>query len=369
MRLSRALAACVTAGALLALGCERRAPTTDRTAPTAPVDPLVQAGAATFARYCALCHGADAKGYAADHAPSLVSSTFLESASDDFLAGSIERGRPGTAMAGYAKARGGPLGDEEVRGVIAFLRSKGPRLAETPLAPARGTAVWGEELYQRECQTCHGTRLRRGTAPWLANPEFLALASDEFLRHAVTRGRPGTDMRAFAGALHREQIEDLVSMLRAWQTTPPEPPPLPPAMPGMEGPIVIHPEGKAPTWKARDGRFVAIDDVKRALDERRRMIILDARATSDWLQVHVKGSVSAPYYEPARLDAVPDDGTWVLAYCACPHHASGVVVDELKRRGYPNVAIMDEGILEWQNRKYPVVRAKGASPPPAPPRR
>ncbi len=355
---------------VLALGCTRphESPPREQTRP-APVDPRAQAGAATYAKYCALCHGADAKGYAADHAPSLVSSTFLSSATDEFLVGSIQRGRPGTAMAGYDSARGGPLSEAQVRELVAHLRTLGPRQAPLPSAPARGTAVWGEELYQRECQECHGTRKRRGTAPWLANPEFLSLASDEFLRHAITHGRPGTEMRPFAGALHAEQIEDLVSMLRAWQSTPPEPAPVPPAMPGMEGPIVINPKGRAAEFTARDGRFVPIDDVKRALDQGRRMIILDARATSDWLQVHVKGAVSAPYYEPSRLDAVPDDGTWVLAYCACPHHASGAVVDELKRRGYPNAAIMDEGILEWQNRKYPVVRAKGTSPPPAPPRR
>lgn len=364
----RALASLLLPTLLLAAGCSRPA-AKPREEPAAPIDPRAQAGAATYARYCALCHGPEAKGYAADNAPSLVSPTFLASATDDFLVASIQQGRPGTAMAGYDRARGGPMSEEEVRGVIAFLRQRGPKPTPLPATPARGTAVWGEELYQRSCQTCHGTRARRGTAPWLANPVFLSLATDEFLRHAITHGRPGTEMRAFGGELHREQIEDLVTMLRAWETTPPEPPPLPPAMPGMEGPLVINPKGRAPEWKARDGRFVAIDDVKRALDERRKMIILDARATSDWLAVHVTGSVSAPYYETARLDAIPDDGTWVLAYCACPHHASGVVVDELKRRGFPNVAIMDEGILEWQNRNYPVVRAKGTPAPPAPARR
>jgi hypothetical protein len=34
---------------------------------------------------CRQCHGADARGYAADHAPSLIYPTFLESATDGFL--------------------------------------------------------------------------------------------------------------------------------------------------------------------------------------------------------------------------------------------------------------------------------------------
>ena len=58
-------------------------------------------GAPLYDRYCALCHGKDGKGYAADNAPSLVNPTFLESATDSFIASSIREGRPGTAMAAY----------------------------------------------------------------------------------------------------------------------------------------------------------------------------------------------------------------------------------------------------------------------------
>ena len=74
-----------------------------------------QKGASVFSRYCALCHKPDATGYGADHAPSLVSSTYLESATDDLIAKGIREGRPGTAMAGYAKSRGGPLDEEDAR--------------------------------------------------------------------------------------------------------------------------------------------------------------------------------------------------------------------------------------------------------------
>src|SRR5262245_32877421 len=56
-------------------------------------------GAALYASLCSVCHGADATGYKADHAPSLVNATFLESASDEQLRRSIVDGRPGTSMA------------------------------------------------------------------------------------------------------------------------------------------------------------------------------------------------------------------------------------------------------------------------------
>jgi cytochrome c oxidase cbb3-type subunit 3/ubiquinol-cytochrome c reductase cytochrome c subunit len=57
----------------------------------------------------------------------------------------------------------------------------------------------------------------------------------------------------------------------------------------------------------------------------------------------------------------------VLAYCACPHHVSGEVVDALRKRGYKHTAVIDEGVFAWQQKGYPVVTAPGSAPPPAPP--
>ena len=312
-----------------------------------------------FARYCALCHGADATGYVADHAPSLVSATFLESVSDQQLARGIREGRSGTAMAAYAKGAGGPLDDDGVAAVIAFLRDQGPLRVKLPATAVIGDAASGEAVYKETCQPCHGTRTERGTAVHLANASFLSAASDAYLRWAIVHGRPGTPMPAFEGALRDDQIDDLVVMLRSWATppaperkAPPEPPPV--------GQAVINPGGKTPDLPVRDGRFVPIEAVKRALEAKERMVIIDARAASEWYVQHVPGSISVPYYLMSRLDALPKDGTWVLAYCACPHHASGVIVDELRKRGFPRTAIMDEGILEWKKRGYPTASV----PPP-----
>ena len=57
----------------------------------------------------------------------------------------------------------------------------------------------------------------------------------------------------------------------------------------------------------------------------------------------------------------------MLAYCACPHHVSGEVVEELRKRGYKHTAVIDEGIFAWQQKGYPVVAAPGLLPSAAPP--
>ena len=144
-------------------GCDRSAP--DHPLPPTPaevaargVDERFEAGAAAYAKYCALCHGAEATGYAADHAPSLVSTTFLASASDEYIARGIREGRPGTAMAPYGKLSGGPLDHDEVAAIIAFLRDNGPARVRLSGRAVIGDVTRGEAVYTASCQRCHGTR-------------------------------------------------------------------------------------------------------------------------------------------------------------------------------------------------------------------
>jgi rhodanese-related sulfurtransferase len=96
----------------------------------------------------------------------------------------------------------------------------------------------------------------------------------------------------------------------------------------------------------------------RALAENRRVIILDARATSDWSRGHITGALPFPFYNIDEMAGrIPNDGTWIVAYCACPHAASGHVVDELRRRGFRHTAVLDEGITYWTNHHYPTAQA------------
>jgi cytochrome c oxidase cbb3-type subunit 3/ubiquinol-cytochrome c reductase cytochrome c subunit len=295
----------------------------------------------------------------ADHAPSLVTPTYLESASDDFLKAAIATGRPGTSMGAYGKIYGGPLDEAALVRMVAFLRSQGPPARPLKKSVA-GDPKRGEEVYGRVCKACHGDAQTRGEAVHLANPKFLAQASDAFIRYAVDRGRPGTKMLAFSGTLTEAQIADVVTFVRAFAKTQHGEELLPP--PTGHEPLVLNPRGQDPKFTIRDGRFVSVDEVHRALVARRRLVIADARPPSDWMRVHVTGAVSIPYHDPNRIDEIPDD-VWVVAYCACPHHLSGEVVDELIRHGHKRALILDEGINEWHRRGFPVKAAPGVTVP------
>lgn len=101
----------------------------------------------------------------------------------------------------------------------------------------REFATDGETLYGTFCASCHG-RSGEGMRypgmspfPAVANPDFLALASDEFLSATITRGRPGRRMPAWGGSeggLRPEEIATLVGWLRQWTGVQAEPDPRPP---------------------------------------------------------------------------------------------------------------------------------------------
>ena len=326
----------------------------------------------TYLALCAPCHAKDAKGGAADHAPSLVNPTFLESASDDFLRKSILLGRPGTSMAAYGKPMGGPLDDAKAEELVRWLRGQGPALASLA-APGKGDAAAGEKLYVEYCRTCHGDTKTRGEAIHLANVQFQQSATDAFIRHAIDKGRPTTKMPAFGAVMTPQQLDDLVAFIRTFGGGGGQAVGALPAPTGKE-PLVLNPGGKDPVWKklrndpanSNTPRFVSADELKKALDEKRKLIIIDARPQSEWMRVHIAGAVSIEYFQPSRLSEVPKD-VWAIAYCACPHHLSGIIVDELIKRGHPKALVLDEGINVWHQKGYPVVAAPGVTAPPKEP--
>lgn len=180
-------------------------------------------GATLYGTFCAACHGPAGQGmrYAGMQPfPAIGAKSFLELASDDFLAETIGRGRPGRRMPSWA----GALADEDVRAVIAHLRAIGGAHhvpGEIPsIAPDRAN---GGRLYDAHCARCHGPAGEGGEGPSLANPVLLAAADDRFLFETIRRGREGTAMEAFGSpspahpALSDPEIASLVAHIRSWE--------------------------------------------------------------------------------------------------------------------------------------------------------
>lgn len=321
-------------------------------------------GAELYARFCALCHGESGEGYAADNATRLAGQELLRTATDELLRTAIARGRLDTAMAAYGREHGGPLEPAQIDALVAFLRTwqLGPPI-EVGGASVGGDPERGARLWSVRCAGCHGTLGEGASAQSLSAATFLSTASDGFLRYAIVHGREGTPMPAFGDELEAAQIEDLVAFLRRMEEEPHAVPAhlQPPSFDAV--PLMRHPDGPAPSFTLREGRFVAAAQVREAMERGARLVVLDARPTSDWLRRRLPGALPVPYYDVERIvERLPRDGTWIVAYCGCPHAASGVVVDALRARGFESTAVLDEGVYHWIDQGYPT--ETGPLPPP-----
>ena len=76
----------------------------------------------------------------------------------------------------------------------------------------------GEAAFTRYCSRCHqiGGIGKAGVAPSVRNPDFLALAADDFIRETIRMGREQTAMVARPG-LPPEGLENIIAYLRSAQ--------------------------------------------------------------------------------------------------------------------------------------------------------
>jgi cytochrome c oxidase cbb3-type subunit 3 len=98
----------------------------------------------------------------------------------------------------------------------------GSRHIETHVAPAQMLDF--NVLYATNCAGCHGADGRGGAALGLANPTYLAIATDGAIRQAIANGIPRTPMPAFSqgagGMLTDAQVEVLTTGMRRQWTNP-----------------------------------------------------------------------------------------------------------------------------------------------------
>jgi len=81
----------------------------------------------------------------------------------------------------------------------------------------------GRQLYTKMCSVCHGVEgegYKADQAPAIGHPDFLATASDAYLKTAIIAGRSGTTMSAWSivhgGPLSATDVDALVGYLRQW---------------------------------------------------------------------------------------------------------------------------------------------------------
>jgi len=172
--------------------------------------------------YCGTCHGEKGIGYlSGSSGPGIGLKGFLDTACDDYIYKTMKYGRAGTPMRPMIGAVGlANLDEKEAKDIIAYLRSLqgGDKATKVePLKPlAKGDAKVGEQQYTMNCQACHQKDGigKPGFAPSIRNRDFLAIASDHFIRESIGKGRPGTSMMARPD-ISKENVNHIIAYLRA----------------------------------------------------------------------------------------------------------------------------------------------------------
>lgn len=184
----------------------------------------IEVGRDLFAKLCTPCHGDFGEGGANPSRPGdiiapISTSEYLSTRDDATLRAIIATGQPDFGMSPFGSANGGPLDDDDIDAIVAFIRSWAddppvelpPEVAGTVGAPV---AVSGPELYDSICAQCHGPDGAGGVGPSLSTAEFQASITDDELYDTISQGHGSTSMIAWGDFLPADQIRKLVSVIR-----------------------------------------------------------------------------------------------------------------------------------------------------------
>jgi mono/diheme cytochrome c family protein len=200
-------------------------------------------GGELYVENCAMCHGLDGQGRigaSLDSFPGIMIDSALRQA--------IAEGIDGSVMPAWLQSEGGPLTDEDVDDIVAYIIDSFE--GTEPIAPAptyqapnipplpdvEGDPSLGAVVYQANCIVCHGDqgqgRFGKPLAQaWPANqPEI-------FIRQVTREGISGTVMPGWAqdlgGPLGEAEVEDVTAYILTLSPVSVSPTPSPPD----EGPL------------------------------------------------------------------------------------------------------------------------------------
>jgi cytochrome c oxidase cbb3-type subunit 3 len=183
----------------------------------------VEHGKELFGEYCAVCHGYDGQGRIGASLQGWFSS--IDPAA--FVRSTVSDGVAGT-MPAFAQSKGGPLTEEEIDDIAAFVLSWRERVESAPtptpvpvtpipkVAGVTGDPTAGAQVFARECQLCHGERGQGGIGASLSG----VIAGSQpaaFLRQVVNEGIDGSPMPAFEGVLGEDEVENVVALILSWE--------------------------------------------------------------------------------------------------------------------------------------------------------
>jgi mono/diheme cytochrome c family protein len=182
-------------------------------------------GAKLYAENCAVCHGDQGQG----RIGATLRQNWPSIAPDQLIRATITDGVPGSLMPAWSQTRGGPLGEQDINDIVAYIQTwlgnplplptlrPAPVATVTPPPGAIGDPVTGAQIYVSNCAMCHGQNGEGRIGVTLAK-QWPAIQVDQFLRQTIASGVPGSLMPAWGqakgGPLTDQQIDDVEVYIR-----------------------------------------------------------------------------------------------------------------------------------------------------------
>jgi rhodanese-related sulfurtransferase len=98
------------------------------------------------------------------------------------------------------------------------------------------------------------------------------------------------------------------------------------------------------------------DAVKRLLDVKEPVVLVDMRKPAEYRAGHLPGAISLPMAELERRYREIPKAARVVLYCQCPLEEMWSVYSFLSSLGYRNLVVLEDGFDGWFKSQYPVVR-------------
>jgi mono/diheme cytochrome c family protein len=181
----------------------------------------LEVGRELYAQNCALCHGDFGEGGANPARPDdiiapISTSEYLKTRDDFTLRAVIAQGQPNFGMSPFGSFFGGPLDDEDVDAIVAFMRSweDNPPVELPPEIIASSAALTDIDIYATLCAQCHGENGEGLLGPALNDPQFQSANTDQDIFDTINLGHEATSMIAWGEILTADQIQELVQYLR-----------------------------------------------------------------------------------------------------------------------------------------------------------
>jgi mono/diheme cytochrome c family protein len=190
----------------------------------------VEVGQELYSQSCASCHGEFGEGgpnpsRAGDIIFPISTAEYLKTRDDSTIRAIIAQGQPNYGMSPFGSTFGGPLEDEDVDAVVAYIRSweADPPVELPPeivIDVEDTVALDTKQIYDQLCSQCHGLDGEGGLGPAFEDSQFQATRTDTQLINAINLGHDATSMIGWGDVLSVDQIQQMVLHIRQFRTTP-----------------------------------------------------------------------------------------------------------------------------------------------------